>query len=71
MWKFHLVHHSDTTVDVTTGLRHHPGEAVFRMVFTIMGVIVVRAPIWIVFFIKPCLQHLLTLIIRILNYQKG
>jgi len=50
MWKFHLVHHSDTTVDVTTGLRHHPGEAVFRMVFTIMGVIVVGAPIWIVFF---------------------
>jgi sterol desaturase/sphingolipid hydroxylase (fatty acid hydroxylase superfamily) len=50
MWKFHLVHHSDTTVDVTTGLRHHPGEAIFRMVFTIMGVIVVAAPIWIVFF---------------------
>lgn len=50
MWKFHLVHHSDTTVDVTTGLRHHPGEAIFRMVFTIMGVIVVGAPIWIVFF---------------------
>ncbi|MDR9418000.1 sterol desaturase family protein [Gracilimonas sp.] len=49
MWRFHLVHHSDTTVDVTTGLRHHPGEAVFRMVFTIIGVIVVGVPIWIVF----------------------
>lgn len=49
LWKFHLVHHSDTTVDVTTGLRHHPGEAVFRMLFTILGVIVVGAPIWIVF----------------------
>lgn len=49
MWKFHLVHHSDTNVDVTTGLRHHPGEAVFRMVFTILGVIVVGVPIWIVF----------------------
>jgi len=49
LWKFHLVHHTDTTVDVTTGLRHHPGEAVFRMVFTILGVIVVGAPIWIVF----------------------
>lgn len=49
MWRFHLVHHSDTTVDVTTGLRHHPGEAVFRMIFTIMGVIIVGAPIWIVF----------------------
>ncbi|MEE8523613.1 MAG: sterol desaturase family protein, partial [Thermoanaerobaculia bacterium] len=26
MWKFHLVHHSDTEVDVTTSLRQHPGE---------------------------------------------
>lgn len=49
MWRFHLVHHSDTTVDVTTGLRHHPGEAVFRMLFTIFGVLIVGAPIWIVF----------------------
>lgn len=49
MWRFHLVHHSDTTVDVTTGLRHHPGEAIFRMLFTVMGVLLVGAPIWIVF----------------------
>lgn len=49
LWKFHLIHHSDTTVDVTTGLRHHPGEAVFRMLFTILGVILAGAPIWIVF----------------------
>lgn len=49
MWKFHLIHHSDRTVDVTTGLRHHPGEAIFRMCFTILGVIIVGAPIWIVF----------------------
>ena len=48
MWKFHLVHHSDTTVDVTTGLRHHPGETVFRIGFTIAAVIVVGAPIGIV-----------------------
>ena len=48
MWKVHLVHHSDTTVDVTTGLRHHPGETVFRIAFTIMAVIVVGAPIGIV-----------------------
>ena len=40
MWKFHLVHHSDMNVDVTTGLRHHPGETVFRISFTILGVYV-------------------------------
>lgn len=48
MWKFHLIHHTDTNVDVTTGLRHHPGETVFRIGFTILAVIVVGAPIGIV-----------------------
>lgn len=48
MWKFHLVHHSDTTVDVTTGLRHHPGETIFRIGFTILAVIVVGAPMWLI-----------------------
>ena len=50
MWKFHLVHHSDTTVDVTTGLRHHPGETVFRISFTILAVILIGAPMWIIMF---------------------
>lgn len=50
MWKFHLVHHSDTTVDVTTGLRHHPGETVFRIGFTIIAVMLVGAPMWIIMF---------------------
>lgn len=48
MWKFHVVHHSDTTVDVTTGLRHHPGETVFRIGFTILAVMIVGAPMGII-----------------------
>lgn len=48
MWKFHLVHHSDTTVDVTTGLRHHPGETVFRIFFTILAVMIIGAPMGII-----------------------
>jgi sterol desaturase/sphingolipid hydroxylase (fatty acid hydroxylase superfamily) len=48
MWRFHLVHHSDTTVDVTTGLRHHPGETVFRIGFTILAVIIIGAPMWLI-----------------------
>lgn len=40
MWKFHMVHHSDTKVDVTTGTRHHPGEWLFRETFVIIGIIV-------------------------------
>lgn len=38
MWKFHIIHHTDTTIDVTSGLRHHPGESVFRLFFTIAAV---------------------------------
>lgn len=49
MWKFHLIHHSDTHVDVTTALRHHPGESVFRAVFTIGAVFIAGAPIAVVF----------------------
>lgn len=48
MWKFHIIHHTDTKVDVTTSLRAHPGESVFRFVFTIIAVMVSGAPIGIV-----------------------
>ena len=48
MWKFHLVHHTDMNVDVTTGLRHHPGETIFRISFTILGVFVSGASIGVV-----------------------
>jgi sterol desaturase/sphingolipid hydroxylase (fatty acid hydroxylase superfamily) len=48
-WKFHLVHHTDTWVDTTTANRHHPGESVIRFIFTLIGVIIVGAPMWMVF----------------------
>lgn len=49
MWKFHMIHHSDTKVDVTTGTRHHPGEWVFREASTIVGVLVIGLPIGMYF----------------------
>lgn len=49
MWKFHLIHHTDQEVDVTTALRHHPGEAVFRSAFTVLAVLVSGASIGVVF----------------------
>lgn len=48
MWQFHLIHHTDTYVDTTTANRHHPGESVFRFVFTTLAVLVIGAPIGIV-----------------------
>lgn len=48
LWKFHLVHHSDTTIDVTSGLRHHPGETVIRISFTIIAVYITGASMGII-----------------------
>ena len=45
MWKFHLVHHSDTKVDATTGTRHHPGYYVIREVFALVAVVVFGIPL--------------------------
>lgn len=44
MWRFHMVHHSDTEVDVTTGTRHHPGDYVFREIFALMAIIICGMP---------------------------
>ena len=49
LWRFHLIHHTDQNVDTTTANRHHPGESVIRFVFTTIGVILLGAPIWLVF----------------------
>ena len=43
MWKFHIIHHSDQNVDVTSGLRHHPGENIFRLSFTILAILITGA----------------------------
>ena len=48
MWKFHVIHHADTYVDVTTANRHHPGESIFRFAFTVLAVFITGAPIWLV-----------------------
>jgi sterol desaturase/sphingolipid hydroxylase (fatty acid hydroxylase superfamily) len=50
MWKFHIIHHTDQQVDVTTGLRHHPGESIFRLGFTIIAVLLSGASIGMVMF---------------------
>lgn len=49
LWRFHLIHHSDTWIDTTSANRHHPGESVIRFVFTTLGVLIVGAPMWLVF----------------------
>ena len=48
LWGFHLIHHTDNTVDVTTGLRHHPGDSILRGVFFLLLIFVSGAPMYVV-----------------------
>ena len=45
MWRFHMVHHSDTKVDATTGTRHHPGDYTMREVFALAAVLIAGMPL--------------------------
>ncbi len=49
LWRFHLIHHTDTLIDTTSANRHHPGESVIRFIFTTLGVLLVGCPMWMVF----------------------
>lgn len=49
LWRFHLIHHTDTWIDTTSANRHHPGESIIRFVFTTLGILIVGAPMWMVF----------------------
>ena len=46
LWRFHLIHHTDTKVDVTTGLRHHPGDSLLRGIFFLLLIFISGAPMY-------------------------
>lgn len=48
MWQFHVIHHTDQQIDASTANRHHPGESVIRFLFTLVAVLIVGAPIWLI-----------------------
>jgi sterol desaturase/sphingolipid hydroxylase (fatty acid hydroxylase superfamily) len=55
LWRFHVVHHADNNVDVTTGLRHHPIESILRGIFFFMGIFVSGAPMYAVMIFQTIL----------------
>ena len=55
LWRFHVVHHADNNVDVTTGLRHHPIESVLRGMFFFMGIFFSGAPMYAVMIFQTLL----------------
>lgn len=55
LWRFHVVHHADNNVDVTTGLRHHPVESVLRGVFFFLAIFLSGAPMYAVMMFQTVL----------------
>lgn len=54
MWKFHMIHHSDSHLDATSGTRHHPGDFLVREIFALGAVIITGSPIAFYFFYRMC-----------------
>lgn len=55
LWRFHVVHHADNNVDVTTALRHHPVESILRGIFFFIGILVSGAPMYAVMIFQTLL----------------
>ena len=55
LWRFHVVHHADNNVDVTTGLRHHPIESVLRGIYFIAAILLSGAPMYAVMIFQTVL----------------
>ena len=51
LWKLHLVHHSDTTVDASTGTRHHPGDLFVRetLILTVVAVFGIHPAVYVLY----------------------
>ncbi|HET9843429.1 MAG TPA: sterol desaturase family protein [Gammaproteobacteria bacterium] len=45
LWRMHLAHHSDSILDLTTGIRFHPLEMLFLVGLRMLGVILIGPPI--------------------------
>jgi sterol desaturase/sphingolipid hydroxylase (fatty acid hydroxylase superfamily) len=50
LWRFHLVHHADTKLDVSTTLREHPVETAIRLLFTMLWVFIGGVSLWTLIF---------------------
>jgi len=52
MWRLHLIHHTDTHVDATTGTRHHPFDFMIRESFALIAIIIMGMPVSFYFFYR-------------------
>ena len=45
LWRLHKVHHIDLAIDVSTGLRFHPGEILLSLLFKCAAVAIMGVPV--------------------------
>ncbi len=55
LWRVHQVHHSDTELDVSTGLRFHPIEYFFMMGIKLVAILFLGPPVFAVFIFEVML----------------
>jgi sterol desaturase/sphingolipid hydroxylase (fatty acid hydroxylase superfamily) len=67
LWMFHIVHHSDRAVDISTTLREHPGENIIRLSFTLLWVFISGTVFWILM-LRQIIQAFTTLFAH-MNYR--
>ena len=62
LWRFHLVHHTDRDMDVTTALRFHAGEMMFSIPYRALQIVVIGVSplafsLWQILFTSSVLFH--------------
>lgn len=67
LWMFHVVHHSDNMVDLTTTIREHPGENIIRLSFTLLWVFLSGTLFWVLI-LRQLIQVFTTLFAH-MNYR--
>jgi sterol desaturase/sphingolipid hydroxylase (fatty acid hydroxylase superfamily) len=67
LWMFHIVHHSDHVVDVSTTFREHPGENIIRLSITLFWIFIFGGTFWM-FILRQIIQSITTLFAHI-NYR--
>lgn len=56
LWRFHKVHHADRDLDVTSGARFHPLEAVFSMAYKLLCIALIGPAAFAVFLFEVVLN---------------
>eukprot|EP00487_Bulimina_marginata_P002780 TRINITY_DN1636_c0_g1_i2.p1 TRINITY_DN1636_c0_g1~~TRINITY_DN1636_c0_g1_i2.p1 ORF type:complete len:183 (+),score=45.39 TRINITY_DN1636_c0_g1_i2:758-1306(+) len=59
LWRMHRVHHADSHIDTSTGLRFHPLEIVLSILIKLLAVTVIGVPVIAVLIFEIALTHVL------------